>query len=144
MRIDPVNSWPCLASHGSGSGSGIASPSAMFRNLFDPEIWARVPFHFWSAVAFIFGSMVGSFLNVCIHRMPLGLSIVKPPSHCPHCKYSIPFYLNVPLVTWLWLRGKCKNCGAPISPRYFAVELLTGLTFLACWLAFGHELPWLA
>jgi leader peptidase (prepilin peptidase)/N-methyltransferase len=70
--------------------------------------------------------------------------VVSPPSHCPHCKYSIPFYLNVPLLTWLSLRGRCKNCGAPISPRYFIVELLTGLTFLACWLAFGHQAPWLA
>jgi prepilin signal peptidase PulO-like enzyme (type II secretory pathway) len=68
------------------------------------------------------------------------LSIVTPPSHCPHCKYSIPFYLNIPLVTWLALRGRCKNCGAPISPRYFIVELLTGVAFLACWLAFGDRL----
>lgn len=111
----------------------------MLRHIFDPEVWSRVPFHFWSAVAFIFGSMVGSFLNVCIHRMPLGLSIVRPPSHCPHCKYSIPFYLNIPLFTWLFLRAKCKNCGAQISARYFLVELLTELLFLACWLTFGHQ-----
>ena len=64
-------------------------------------------------------------------------------SHCPHCKYSIPFYLNVPLLTWLSLRGRCKNCGAPISARYFVVELLTGLMFLACWLSFGHQSAWL-
>ncbi len=88
--------------------------------------WSLVPFHFWSLVFFVFGCIVGSFLNVCIHRMPLGMSIVTPPSHCPHCKYSIPWYLNIPLVTWLALRGRCKNCGAPISPRYFIVELLTG------------------
>ena len=105
--------------------------------MFDPQVWAAVPFHFWSVVFFVFGSIVGSFLNVCIYRMPLGLSVVSPPSHCPHCKYSIPFYLNVPLLTWLSLRGRCKNCGAPISPRYFIVELLTGLLFLACWLKLG-------
>jgi leader peptidase (prepilin peptidase)/N-methyltransferase len=110
-----------------------------FDTVFDPHNWAAVPFHFWSLVFFVFGCIVGSFLNVCIYRMPLDLSVVSPPSHCPHCKYSIPFYLNIPLVTWLALRGKCKNCGAPISPRYFAVELLTGLAFLACWLAFGHQ-----
>jgi leader peptidase (prepilin peptidase)/N-methyltransferase len=69
--------------------------------------------------------------------MPLGMSIVTPKSHCPHCKYSIPWYLNIPLVTWLALRGRCKNCGAPISVRYFVVELLTGMAFLSCWLAFG-------
>src|SRR5882724_12746692 len=106
--------------------------------------WSVVPFHFWSLVFFWFGCIVGSFLNVCIYRMPRDLSVVTPPSHCPHCKYSIPFYLNIPLVTWLALKGRCKNCGAPISPRYFIVELLTGFTFLACWLAFGHQSPALA
>lgn len=107
--------------------------------MFDPEIWARVPFHFWSAVVFWFGAMVGSFLNVCIYRMPRGESVVSPPSHCPHCNYSIPWYLNIPLITWLYLRGKCANCKAPISFRYFLVELLTGLLFLAAWLNFGRE-----
>lgn len=111
----------------------------MIKTIFDPEIWGRVPFQFWSLVYFVFGCNIGSFLNVCIHRLPLGQSIVSPPSHCPHCKYSIPWYLNIPLVTWLSLRGKCRNCGAPISARYFLVELLTGLTFLACWLSFGRE-----
>ncbi|HEX3890179.1 MAG TPA: prepilin peptidase [Verrucomicrobiae bacterium] len=109
----------------------------MFHNIFNPESWSLVPFHFWSLTFFALGCIVGSFLNVCIYRMPLGLSIVSPPSHCPHCKYAIPFYLNVPLVTWLWLGGKCKNCGAPISPRYFIVELVTGIAFLGCWLKFG-------
>ena len=108
-------------------------------HTFDPEVWAAVPFHFWSVVFFVFGSMVGSFLNVCIYRMPLGLSVVSPPSHCPHCGYSIPWYLNVPLVTWLSLRGQCANCRAPISPRYFLVELLTGALFLACWLMAGKQ-----
>ena len=100
--------------------------------------WEAVPFHFWSVVFFVFGCVVGSFLNVCIHRMPLGISIVSPPSHCPHCKYAIPFYLNIPLFTWIALRGRCKNCRAPISFRYFLVELLTGVAFLGCWLRFGH------
>ncbi|MGH7992302.1 MAG: prepilin peptidase [Limisphaerales bacterium] len=107
--------------------------------IFDAHNWELVPFHFWSLAFFVFGCMVGSFLNVCIHRLPRGMSIVTPPSHCPHCQYSIPWYLNVPLVTWLVLRGRCKNCGAPISPRYFIVELLTGVTFLGCWLAFGDR-----
>lgn len=103
------------------------------------DIWARVPFHFWSAVFFVYGSMIGSFLNVCIHRMPREESIVSPPSHCPHCNYSIPWFLNIPLVTWLCLRGKCANCRAPISVRYFLVELLTGIAFLGCWLSFGGQ-----
>jgi leader peptidase (prepilin peptidase)/N-methyltransferase len=111
----------------------------MLRAILDPQYWAAVPFHFWSVVMFALGSIVGSFLNVCIHRLPLEQSVVSPPSHCPHCKYSIPFYLNIPLVTWLYLRGKCKNCGAPISIRYFLVELLTAITFLGCWLFFGRQ-----
>jgi len=106
-------------------------------SIFDAHSWAVVPFHFWSLCFFVFGCIVGSFLNVCIHRLPHGLSIVSPPSHCPHCKYSIPFYLNIPLVTWLWLGGRCRNCGAPIAVRYFLVELLTGLAFLGSWLKFG-------
>lgn len=113
-------------------------------NTFDPAIWAAVPFHFWSVVFFAFGCLVGSFLNVCIHRLPLEQSVVSPPSHCPHCKYSIPWYLNVPLFTWLWLRGKCANCQAPISVRYFIIELLTGLFFLLSWLRFGEESALLA
>jgi len=109
--------------------------------MFDAELWAKVPFHFWSVVLFVFGCIVGSFLNVCIYRMPIGKSIIRPPSHCPHCNYSIPFYRNIPLVTWLMLRGKCANCRAPISVRYFLVELLTGLMFLGCWLIYGRQSP---
>src|SRR5258705_1358255 len=108
------------------------------------EAWRTVPFHFWSGVVFVFGCVTGSFLNVCVHRMPLGQSIVSPPSHCPHCKYSIPWFLNIPLVTWLYLRGKCANCRASISPRYFLVELLTGILFLLSWLVAGAKSPWLA
>src|SRR5439155_13734517 len=111
----------------------------MLSPIFDSRNWAEVPFRFWSVVFFVLGCIVGSFLNVCIYRLPAGQSIISPPSHCPHCKYSIPWYLNVPLITWLYLRGKCKNCGAPISIRYFLVELLTGSAFLGCWLAFGKQ-----
>ena len=106
--------------------------------IFDTHNWALVPFHFWSLVFLTFGCMIGSFLNVCIYRLPLDLSVVTPPSHCPHCKYAIPFYLNIPLVTWLALKGRCKNCAAPISARYFIVEFITGVAFLSCWLVFGN------
>ncbi len=78
---------------------------------------------------------------MCIHRLPREESVVSPPSHCPHCGYSIPWYLNIPLVTWLWLRAKCANCGSEISARYFLVELLTGVVFAVCWLHFGHRSP---
>jgi leader peptidase (prepilin peptidase)/N-methyltransferase len=110
----------------------------------DAEIWRQLPFHFWTAVAFVFGCMAGSFFNVCIYRMPRDLSIVRPRSHCPHCGYSIPWYLNIPLLTWVWLGGKCANCKAPISPRYFLVELLTGTLFAACWVKVGRIDPLLA
>jgi len=112
--------------------------------IFDSSLWSSLPFHFWSTVFFAFGCIVGSFLNVCIHRMPRGLSVISPPSHCPHCAYSIPWYLNLPLITWLTLRGRCANCQAPIHVRYFLVELLTGLTFLGSWLVAGHSSPLLA
>ena len=113
----------------------------MWSNVFNAETWAAVPFHFWSVTIFILGCGIGSFLNVCIHRMPLGESIVWPPSHCPRCNYHIPWYLNMPLVTWLWLRGRCANCAAPIAFRYFCVELLTGCAFLGAWLSFGRLTP---
>ncbi len=107
--------------------------------MFDSHTWAAVPFQFWALVFFVFGSIVGSFLNVCIYRLPLGESIVSPPSHCPGCGYSIPFYLNVPLLSWVQLRGRCRNCGAQFSVRYFLVELLTATAFLGCWVQAGHR-----
>ncbi len=88
-------------------------------------------------MAFVMGSIVGSFLNVVIYRVPLGLSVNEPKrSFCPSCKTQIPAWYNIPLFTWLLLRGKCKWCGISISPRYFVVELLTALLFLAAWKAF--------
>lgn len=91
--------------------------------------------YFFEVFAFILGANIGSFLNVCIYRMPLGLSVNEPKrSFCPSCKYQIPFSKNLPLISWLSLRGKCANCGSKISFRYFCVELLTGLMFLAVWL----------
>lgn len=107
------------------------------RNVFDPQLWAAVPFHFWSGVVFVLGTMVGSLLNVCIYRMPRGESIVHPGSHCPNCNYAIPWFLNIPIITWLSLRGKCANCKVGISVRYLLVELLTGVLFLASWLRYG-------
>ncbi len=80
-------------------------------------------------VAVLFGLVVGSFLNVVIHRVPLRQSIVWPSSRCPHCEAPIKSFDNVPLLSYLLLRGKCRNCGARISPRYPLVEGLTGLLF---------------
>src|SRR2546427_6352934 len=111
----------------------------MIKTIFDPHYWSGVPFQFWAIAFFVFGCVVGSFLNVCIHRLPRGQSVVSPPSHCPHCGYSIPWFLNIPLITWVSLRGRCANCRAPISIRYFVVELITGLSFLACWQSEGRQ-----
>ena len=88
----------------------------------------------------MFGLVFGSFLNVCIYRVPRGLSIVRPGSACPHCGKAIQFYDNVPVLSWLVLRGKCRNCFAHISPRYLIVELLTGCIFVVCYAQFGLTL----
>jgi leader peptidase (prepilin peptidase)/N-methyltransferase len=77
------------------------------------------------------GLCVGSFLNVVIARVPHGESVVRPRSKCPKCGHQLPWYENIPVLSWLWLRGKCSGCKAPISPRYILVELLTGILFIA-------------
>lgn len=77
--------------------------------------------------AFVLGALVGSFLNVCIHRLPLGESVVFPASHCPHCQQPIAPYDNIPIVSYAVLRGRCRACGAGISARYPVVEALTGI-----------------
>jgi len=90
-----------------------------------------------SVFFFLFGLVVGSFLNVCITRIPEDVSIVSPGSRCPRCGTPIKPYDNVPVFAWLWLRGKCRSCGLPISPMYPLVELATGLLFVAAFLEFG-------
>ena len=90
-----------------------------------------------AAIVFIFGSVVGSFLNVCIHRMPLEESIVRPRSHCPKCKKLIAWHDNIPLLSYILLKAKCRHCKAPIHFRYFLVELLTALMFLLFYQRFG-------
>ena len=103
-----------------------------------------LPFHFWTFFVAIFGAMTGSFLNVVIHRMPREESIVHPPSHCPTCNHRIPMWQNLPIFSWLMLRGRCASCRSPISPRYIGVEALTGVLFVAAWLHYGESAPWAA
>ena len=96
-----------------------------------------------SAIApgiFALGLVFGSFLNVCIYRMPRGLSVVRPGSACPHCGKPVRFYDNVPVLSWLILRGRCRQCSARITPRYLIVELITGGLFLLCYWHFGLSL----
>ena len=94
----------------------------------------------YASAIFLFGLVFGSFLNVCIYRLPLGLSVVTPRSACPGCKRPIAFYDNLPVVSWLLLRGQCRNCHSRISPRYLLVELLTAFLFLGCYAYFGFTL----
>lgn len=108
-----------------------------------------------TVLAFSWGACIGSFLNVCVHRVPRDLSIVRPRSFCPKCGRMIPSYLNLPIISYIMLRAKCAYCKAPIRPRYMLIELFTAILFLLIWLKvpglpWGHELhldpltdPWL-
>ncbi|SPF45468.1 Type 4 prepilin peptidase 1 [Candidatus Sulfotelmatobacter kueseliae] len=93
-----------------------------------------------ASAIFVFGLAFGSFLNVCIYRLPRGLSVVAPRSACPQCQHPIAFYDNLPVLSWLILGGRCRHCKARITPRYLLIELLTGALFLACYVFFGLTL----
>src|SRR6195256_4778084 len=90
-----------------------------------------LPWPFLFVVTGVFGAIIGSFLNVVIHRLPREESIVFPNSRCPSCGAAISWYDNIPILSYVWLRGRCRSCKTGISPRYPAVELLTALLFLA-------------
>lgn len=101
------------------------------------ETWMAA---YWSVVAFVLGAAIGSFLNVVIVRLPAGESVVRPRSKCPRCGDMIPGWLNIPILSWFVLRGRCRACRLPISVRYPVVELLTALLFLAAVSRFGPTL----
>ncbi len=88
-------------------------------------------------IVFVYGTIFGSFLNVCIHRLPREESIAWPASHCPHCQASIAWYHNLPLISYLWLRGRCRHCQNPIAWRYPFIELVNGLGYLGIVWWFG-------
>ncbi len=97
-----------------------------------------------AVIALVAGLVVGSFVNVVAHRLPLGQSIVRPGSHCPQCGHPIAPYDNVPIVSWLVLRGRCRHCGAAIPARYPLTELAGGVLFCATYLRFaGEDQVWL-
>ena len=98
----------------------------------------------WAIVLFILGAVVGSFLNVCIHRIPREESIVFPSSRCPHCRHAIAWYDNIPLFSYIFLRGRCRNCQEAISGRYFLIEALTAVMALFTYWKFGISLAFLA
>jgi leader peptidase (prepilin peptidase) / N-methyltransferase len=102
------------------------------------------PLEFWILAATSVGLVVGSYLNVVIHRLPLGISTVTPASHCPACGSAVRAQDNIPVLSWLLLRGRCRDCRAPISPRYPLVELATGAGFAAAVVRFGPTLEALA
>ena len=100
-----------------------------------------------AAASFVLGLIIGSFLNVCILRIPQGKSIVRPGSACPNCHAGIKPWDNLPVLSWLILRGRCRNCKTKISAMYPAIELITGVLFLACYMIFGASLDtlrWMA
>jgi leader peptidase (prepilin peptidase)/N-methyltransferase len=98
-----------------------------------------MPLTFLNIVVFLFGTIIGSFLNVCIYRIPAGQSVISPASRCPKCGSAIRWYQNFPVISYLLLRGRCAGCKTKISLRYPLVEALTGLLFVWVWLAFGWQ-----
>jgi leader peptidase (prepilin peptidase) / N-methyltransferase len=97
----------------------------------------------WHIVSIIFGALVGSFLNVCIFRLPKEESIVWPGSHCPHCKNPIKFYDNIPLISYIFLKGRCRHCHSPISFQYPLIEGITALGSFILFMKFGLSLSYL-
>lgn len=95
---------------------------------------------YYGIIIFIMGICIGSFLNVCVYRIPKGESIVNPPSHCTNCNNKIKWYDLIPIFSWIFLRGRCRHCKEKISPRYILVELFTGVIFVLIFLKFRFSI----
>ncbi|MBU3947257.1 MAG: prepilin peptidase [Proteobacteria bacterium] len=100
-------------------------------------------YYIMHVLTFIIGLCLGSFMNVCVYRLPLSKSIVTPRSMCPGCNNFIKFYDNIPVLSYIFLGGKCRNCNIPISFRYPMVEIISGLAALSCFIKFGLSIEWL-
>lgn len=98
---------------------------------------------FVGILSVVFGAFVGSFLNVCIYRISKGKSIVLPASHCPACEYPLRFYDNIPIISYLFLKGRCRDCHEKISPRYPVVELITAILSLLLFWKYGFSFQYL-
>jgi leader peptidase (prepilin peptidase)/N-methyltransferase len=120
-----------FAFFGDGRRTRISPSATEALNSVDP---------FYASAIFLLGLAFGSFLNVCIYRLPLGLSVVTPRSACPRCKRPIAFYDNLPVLSWLILGGRCRYCKTKISVRYLLIEVLTGVLFLGCYAYAGLTL----
>ena len=123
-----------VTAHGS---SILDTPASHINSAFSIQhsaflsAFTDLPPLFGLALALVLGAIIGSFLNVVIHRWPAEMSVVNPPSHCPRCASPIRWWDNVPVLSWMILRARCRNCGEPISPRYPLVELSNALFYVA-------------
>src|SRR4051812_44211861 len=114
---------------GSNEAALSCSSFRIPRSAFRIGIMMEPVFFIWVGFAFVLGAAVGSWLNVCIYRIPYEKSLLWPGSHCGHCFQPVRWYDNIPLVSYWVLRGRCRVCKTPFSIRYFLIELLTGLVF---------------
>src|ERR1041385_5838957 len=103
----------------------------------------KVPHSFWGIVVFVYGAVCGSFLNVCIWRMPRDQSVIRPGSHCGSCNTPIPWYDNLPLISYFLLGGQCRKCGARFSFRYWLVEFLNAALWMLVWRQIQPSRGWL-
>jgi leader peptidase (prepilin peptidase)/N-methyltransferase len=117
----------------------LSSYLPIFKRKKGVAVATPVPDWIWFSFVFALGCCIGSFLNVVIYRLPREKSLIYPGSACPGCAQAIRCYDNIPLLSWLMLGGKCRFCKAPVSPRYFVVELLTGVTFLVFFILYFHS-----
>src|SRR5262249_27280717 len=120
--------------------TALAAPRRIGRAPAACLMMEQLPDSFLVAAAAVLGALVGSFLNVCIYRLPRRASIVSPASACTGCERPLAWFENIPVVSFAWLRGRCRTCGRPISMRYPVVEAITSAMFALGWWYYGPGL----